>query len=60
VILVLAYGTEPGLVVLKSDASGIGVGGVFVLRHPDNHDQPIGYYSIQQVSIEDSAQMVYH
>ena len=43
--LILAYGTEPGLVVLKSDASGVAVGGVLCLRHPDGIDQPIGYYS---------------
>jgi len=42
---VLAYGSEPGIVVVKSDASATGIGGVLVLRHPDGKDQPIGFYS---------------
>jgi len=41
----MAYGTEPGVIVLRSDASGVGIGGVLLLRNADGKDRPITYFS---------------
>jgi len=42
---ILAYGSEEGTLVLRTDASGVGVGGVLLLRTNDNHDRPVCYFS---------------
>jgi hypothetical protein len=42
---VLAHSTEEGQLVVRSDASKIGCGGVLLLRQPGKNDRPIAYLS---------------
>ena len=41
---VLAHGTEQGTLVMRTDASGVGIGGVLLLRTAQG-DRPITYFS---------------
>lgn len=42
---ILAYGTEEGTLVLRTDASGVGIGGVLLLRDKEGKDRPVYYFS---------------
>ena len=48
---VLAYGTEEGELVLRTDASSVGIGGVLLLRTPKG-DKPITYFSKSLSSVQ--------
>ena len=43
--IVLGNPTDPGQLVLRTDASTVGIGGVLLLRTPDHADKPICFFS---------------
>jgi len=43
--LILAQGTEDGELILRTDASGVGIGGALWLRQPDGQEKPVSYFS---------------
>ena len=41
----LAHGTEEGILILRTDASGIGIGGTLLLKDKDGKERPVCYFS---------------